>query len=949
MSGTNNNSYYLPPRPSARPPFPGATDSTTTASNTRTAIFSKQPISVPSSQDGEIGATTHTAPKYPQPQQNHKDDPHASAQISSQPQRYPYAGTRTRSSGSDTSRGLAGGIGSGIGNDNTSNTLTQAPMDTNMDTNLDINMDINTPTRMNRNVDTALGQGSMNPPKIDLRLSEAELSSSTVSVGGGTATAGIRPAAAQPGSARPVTQTQKGPGKNNNYTATPFLARTETWGRTGPTPLPATAATSGSSSRSNSNKGTRNANSRTNSQKWQTAMSIDDDELEEQLLAQRDGNPESAPSNKYNNNNSNSNNNNNNDGDPTMSLRKRASKLRYGSLGGVKGYVEQRTFFFIMSQRYLVLHEGTLTAYEDESLKKQCWKFIMPLSKVIKGGMNGDICILSSDNKVNVTIRPSCPGDYAKWWAKLNSATQLRIESFYKVGGVLGEGAFSQVRLAVDRRTGQEVAVKIMPKSRIRDIHELQRQEIQLMRKLNHPNIVSVIDVFQGPKRIYFVLEYVKGGMLYDYVLRREQMFEHEVKHIFKQILEAVKYCHEQGVVHRDLKLDNIMCTSKTWPMDIKITDFGLAAVFDEKSAANLNTFVGTPLYMAPELLLKKDYDESVDMWSCGVILFGLLTGSFPFKGSTPEHILESIRSSDIVQLPERFRRAVNPTKGGHEDKRDSDKGAALSESISEVTASGSHDTKSPPKVTNMSMPEESETVKPTNTSEATLVVPDPISESALSLIRALLQKEPKKRLSASAALCHPWLAEGMRADSCVVFKKRVDSIYGGLLSMFPELDPGNHPAAVATSHSSVEESSEGRHAAVDSGGNAGVKLADTIDTVQASPENFESGTQPWTTSLISTEPSTAPSSEPSSEPSKAPPLRPVLPAPKPLLQSFMLMQGATHIFKASVKSFMFVNRVKTMVLTERKKRLRRLFLSAMAANKLKTIQLESSETSLAV
>nr|XP_043610583.1 CBL-interacting serine/threonine-protein kinase 14-like [Erigeron canadensis] len=202
----------------------------------------------------------------------------------------------------------------------------------------------------------------------------------------------------------------------------------------------------------------------------------------------------------------------------------------------------------------------------------------------------------------------------------------------YEVGRLLGYGAFAKVYHARNIHTEQSVAIKIINKQRILKggLAGNIKREISIMRRLRHPNIVRLIEVLANKKKIFFVLEFAKGGELFAKVAK-SRFSEDLSRKYFQQLISAVGYCHSRGVFHRDLKPENLLL-DENW--NLKVTDFGLSALTDQIRADGLlHTLCGTPAYVAPEILLKKGYDGAkVDVWSCGIILFVLNAGYLPFN-----------------------------------------------------------------------------------------------------------------------------------------------------------------------------------------------------------------------------------------------------------------------------------------------------------------------------
>lgn len=202
----------------------------------------------------------------------------------------------------------------------------------------------------------------------------------------------------------------------------------------------------------------------------------------------------------------------------------------------------------------------------------------------------------------------------------------------YELGKLLGCGAFAKVYHARNVVTGQSVAIKAVSKQKVMKggfIGQIKR-EISIMRRLHHPRVVKLLEVLATKTKIYFVMEFAKGGELFAKVAKG-RFSEDLSRKYFQQLITAVGYCHARGVFHRDLKPENLLL-DENW--DLKVSDFGLSAVNDQiQSDGLLHTLCGTPAYVAPEILGKKGYDGAkADVWSCGVILYVLIAGYLPFN-----------------------------------------------------------------------------------------------------------------------------------------------------------------------------------------------------------------------------------------------------------------------------------------------------------------------------
>lgn len=265
--------------------------------------------------------------------------------------------------------------------------------------------------------------------------------------------------------------------------------------------------------------------------------------------------------------------------------------------------------------------------------------------------------------------------------------------SNYEIGKEIGSGAFGTVNIGEDRTTGEKVAVKCISKSRIQrsNMGSQVKKEITTMKKLDHPNIVRIKEVLMSNSHLYLVLEYVGGGELFMKIASQGKLSENIAKRYFRQVMEAVKFCHNLYICHRDIKPENILLDSND---NVKIADFGFASIMepdndesaddhrrlasidenvgviqpiDEFIADNneslppkvnkfrnlpskvmqkMSTMCGTTQYMAPEIVSRDSYrGDKADIWSCGVVLFVLLSGYLPFDSNDAEIVIAKIQS----------------------------------------------------------------------------------------------------------------------------------------------------------------------------------------------------------------------------------------------------------------------------------------------------------------
>ncbi|KAM9453719.1 MAP/microtubule affinity-regulating kinase 4 isoform 3-T3 [Salvelinus alpinus] len=239
----------------------------------------------------------------------------------------------------------------------------------------------------------------------------------------------------------------------------------------------------------------------------------------------------------------------------------------------------------------------------------------------------------------------------------------------YRLLKTIGKGNFAKVKLARHILTGKEVAIKIIDKNQLNPT-SLQKlfREVRIMKGLNHPNIVQLFEVIETENTLYLIMEYASGGEVFDYLVSHGRMKEKEARAKFRQIVSAVHYCHLKNIVHRDLKAENLLLDADS---NIKIADFGFSNEFTMGN--KLDTFCGSPPYAAPELFQGKKYDgPEVDIWSLGVILYTLVSGSLPFDGQNLKELRERVlrgkyrvpfyMSTDCEGILRRFL-VLNPTK----------------------------------------------------------------------------------------------------------------------------------------------------------------------------------------------------------------------------------------------------------------------------------------------
>ncbi|KAI8903500.1 kinase-like domain-containing protein, partial [Gorgonomyces haynaldii] len=221
----------------------------------------------------------------------------------------------------------------------------------------------------------------------------------------------------------------------------------------------------------------------------------------------------------------------------------------------------------------------------------------------------------------------------------------------YQLGKVIGQGSYSKVKMATHILTGEKVAVKCISKESLFKKDSVNKQlvrEILLLAQLSHQYVCPLLEVIENQDTIFMVTPFIEGGDLYDYVVKSPQsrLESSTAKRLFSQLVSGVEYLHSQNTIHRDLKPENILIDSNT---NIKIADFGFAGL---SKGEPLDSMLGSPEYASPEMIARKPYGPEVDIWSMGVILFVMLTGTLPFHEKNMSKMFVAIMSAKYT-LPD--------------------------------------------------------------------------------------------------------------------------------------------------------------------------------------------------------------------------------------------------------------------------------------------------------
>ncbi|KAL0914393.1 hypothetical protein M5K25_014737 [Dendrobium thyrsiflorum] len=272
-----------------------------------------------------------------------------------------------------------------------------------------------------------------------------------------------------------------------------------------------------------------------------------------------------------------------------------------------------------------------------------------------------------------------------------------RLKDLYSLGRKLGQGQFGTTYFCIEKATGKEFACKSIAKRKLitqEDVDDV-RREIQIMHHLaGHPNVISIIDAYEDAVAVHVVMDLCVGGELFDRIIQRGHYSEKAAAELTRVIVGVIEACHSMGVMHRDLKPENFLFVNQKEESPLRTIDFGLSVFF--KPGETFSDVVGSPYYVAPEVLLKQ-YGPEADVWSAGVIVYILLSGVPPFWDETEQGVFEQVLRGEL-------------------------------DFISEPWPS--------------------------------------ISEGAKDLVRKMLVRDSKKRLTAHQVLCHPWVqVDGVAPD----------------------------------------------------------------------------------------------------------------------------------------------------------------------------------------
>ena len=353
---------------------------------------------------------------------------------------------------------------------------------------------------------------------------------------------------------------------------------------------------------------------------------------------------------------------------------------------------------------------------------------LLDIKNISKNNNNSSLNNISEISKVSTVMRDSKyymnkSSELIKYiqtfYSKNKSYPETKI-NFYLYGRRIGQGAFGKVNLGLNVLTGRVVAIKSFKTTPIKKFQHRMKKiqyETELMKRFNHKNITKILEVFNDEEYMLIIMEYINGGNLFSFVKKRRKLSEKMAKFLFRQIILGIQHIHSKNVVHRDIKLENILID---FDNNVKICDFGIGKVLENEDEL-LYDKCGTPMYMAPEIILANDDNGykgfPVDIWSSGITLYIMLSGSLPFNIKNKNNNKEDM--------------ALNSIK----DKN------------------------------NIFLQNQIVNVKPKEIEN--------ISIEAKNLLKGLLNKNPSKRLTCSQILNHPWLKHSNNnMDSLNLFTK---------------------------------------------------------------------------------------------------------------------------------------------------------------------------------
>mmetsp|Transcript_1499 Transcript_1499/g.2482 ORF Transcript_1499/g.2482 Transcript_1499/m.2482 type:complete len:400 (+) Transcript_1499:384-1583(+) len=264
----------------------------------------------------------------------------------------------------------------------------------------------------------------------------------------------------------------------------------------------------------------------------------------------------------------------------------------------------------------------------------------------------GDMINLSLGSGRSLSFSGMNREQFERLSGSLKASSRLKLSDHYQIGELIGKGAYAKVYLGKDIDNNEDVAIKVMTKGgrEAIAINDAIDREVEILRRVEHPSIVTVLDVFETEYTAKIILEYMESGSVFDLIRAQKngRLKEDMARYIFRQVLEGIEYLHGEDIVHSDIKAENVLLKGQYPSLTAKLADFGLSFKLPkgETKAVNAKTAKGTPEYFAPELVRNQSYDHSVDIWACGVLLYVMLGGTYPHHGDTQEKTKELVRQN---------------------------------------------------------------------------------------------------------------------------------------------------------------------------------------------------------------------------------------------------------------------------------------------------------------
>ena len=291
---------------------------------------------------------------------------------------------------------------------------------------------------------------------------------------------------------------------------------------------------------------------------------------------------------------------------------------------------------------YFKLRGATLSAHPAETYPEH-WKAAVV---AVQSADAGERSITVKLENATTKIVAETDEDFSRWLSALSASAGASFGKFYKRERYIAKGHFSSVYLVTDRQTGEKFAVKIIKKDKndMQKSRKFVRREVKVLSVTNHPNLIRAVDFFSVGSKPHLVLEYVDGGSLRDLIKSKNRLSAPEARSILRGLLDGVAYLHGEGIVHRDLKPDNVLMAGGVTP---KIADFGLATFISEQ-VKHVHSVVGTPSYVAPEVMRGVPYGTPADCWAVGIILYQMIVGQRPYVGESREDIKKAVLEGSL-------------------------------------------------------------------------------------------------------------------------------------------------------------------------------------------------------------------------------------------------------------------------------------------------------------